>query len=67
MGYIVYRVLTGAEPFMICEVCQTENATVHLTQIISGKMQKIDLCEKCAKEKGVADPAGFSLADMNCA
>jgi protein arginine kinase activator len=49
---------------MICEVCQSENATVHLTQIISGKMQKIDLCEKCAKEKGVADPAGFSLADM---
>jgi protein arginine kinase activator len=49
---------------MICEVCQQENATVHLTQIISGKMQKIDLCEKCAKEKGVADPAGFSLADM---
>src|SRR5476651_1102120 len=49
---------------MICEICQTENATVHLTQIISGKMQKIDLCEKCAKEKGVADPTGFSLADM---
>jgi protein arginine kinase activator len=49
---------------MTCEVCQNENATVHLTQIINGKMQKIDLCEKCAKEKGVADPAGFSLADM---
>src|SRR5271156_1136755 len=49
---------------MICEVCHQENATVHLTQIISGKMQKIDLCEKCAKEKGDADPAGFSLADM---
>jgi protein arginine kinase activator len=49
---------------MTCEVCQQETATVHLTQIISGKMQKIDLCEKCAKEKGVADPAGFSLADM---
>jgi protein arginine kinase activator len=49
---------------MLCEVCKGEEATVHLTQIISGKMQKIDLCEKCAKEKGVADPAGFSLADM---
>ena len=49
---------------MICEVCQSENATVHLTQIISGKMQKIDLCEKCAKERGVADPAVFSLADI---
>jgi protein arginine kinase activator len=49
---------------MLCEVCKSEEATVHLTQIIGGKMQKIDLCEKCAKEKGVADPAGFSLADM---
>jgi protein arginine kinase activator len=27
-------------------------------------MQKVDLCEECAKEKGVDDPAGFSLADM---
>jgi protein arginine kinase activator len=49
---------------MICEYCKNADATVHLTQIISGKMQKVDLCEKCAKEQGVADPAGFSLADM---
>jgi protein arginine kinase activator len=49
---------------MKCEACQSADATVHLTQIISGHMQKVDLCEKCAKEKGVADPAGFSLADM---
>jgi protein arginine kinase activator len=48
---------------MKCQFC-TEIATVHLTQIVGGKMQKIDLCEKCAKEKGVADPTGFSLADM---
>ena len=48
---------------MKCQFC-TETATVHLTQIVAGKMEKIDLCERCAKEKGVADPAGFSLADM---
>ncbi len=48
---------------MKCQFCH-EPATVHLTQIVGGKMQKIDLCEKCAKEKGVADPTGFSLADM---
>ena len=48
---------------MKCQFCN-ETATVHLTQIVAGKMQKIDLCERCAKEKGVADPAGFSLADM---
>ena len=28
------------------------------------KMQKVDLCEECAKTKGVNDPTGFSLADL---
>ena len=37
---------------------------MHLTQILGEKMQKVDLCEDCAKEKGVNDPAGFSLADL---
>ncbi|MGH7979679.1 MAG: UvrB/UvrC motif-containing protein, partial [Limisphaerales bacterium] len=39
-------------------------ATVHLTQIVGEKMQKLDLCEECAKAKGVNDPAGFALADL---
>ena len=37
---------------------------MHLTQIVGDKMQKVDLCEECAKTKGVNDPAGFSLADL---
>lgn len=37
---------------------------MHLTQIAGDKMQKVDLCEECAKEKGVNDPAAFSLADL---
>jgi len=49
---------------MLCGLCKQKNATVHLTQIAGDKMQKVDLCEDCAKEKGVDDPAGFSLADM---
>lgn len=27
-------------------------------------MQKVDLCEECAKQKGVNDPTSFALADM---
>ena len=27
-------------------------------------MQKLDLCEECAKAKGVNDPGGFALADL---
>ena len=39
-------------------------ATVHLTQIVENKMQKIDLCDTCSKEKGLTDPTAFSLADL---
>ena len=49
---------------MFCSICKEKEATVHLTQISGDKMQKVDLCEECAKTKGVNDPAGFSLADL---
>jgi protein arginine kinase activator len=49
---------------MLCDVCKTQNASVFLTQIVEGKMQKVNMCEGCSKEKGVADPTGFALADM---
>ena len=49
---------------MLCCICKEKEATVHLTQIQGDKMQKVDLCEECAKHKGVNDPAGFSLADL---
>src|SRR6195952_4858624 len=49
---------------MNCDVCKTNQASVFLTQIVDGKMQKVNLCEACSKEKGVDDPTGFSLADL---
>jgi protein arginine kinase activator len=49
---------------MICDVCKNHQATVFLTQIVDGKMQKVNLCEACSKEKGVTDPTGFALADL---
>jgi protein arginine kinase activator len=49
---------------MLCCVCKEREAKVHLTQIVQDKMQKVDLCEECASQKGVNDPAGFSLADL---
>jgi len=48
---------------MKCDLCD-KKATVFLTQIVNGKMQKVNLCETCAKEKGVTDPTGFALADL---
>ena len=49
---------------MLCDICNNNEATVHLTQMVEGETKKIDLCESCSKEKGVDDPAGFSLADL---
>ncbi len=48
---------------MLCCVCKEKEAKVHLTQIVGDKMQKVDLCEDCAKQKGMNDP-GASLADL---
>ena len=48
---------------MKCDVCKEAEATVHLTQIVGGAMHKMDLCEPCAKVKGVSDPA-VSLVDL---
>ena len=49
---------------MLCDVCKMNDAAVFLTQIVDGKMQKVNLCEGCSKEKGVQDPTGFALADL---
>jgi protein arginine kinase activator len=49
---------------MLCQLCKQKDATVHLTQIVEDEMKKLDLCESCAKQKGVNDPTGFSLAEL---
>ena len=49
---------------MTCDVCKSNPATVFLTQIVSGQMKKINLCEACSKEKGVMDPTSFALTDL---
>jgi protein arginine kinase activator len=48
----------------LCEVCHKKKATVHYTEIIKNKMVKINLCENCAKEKGVDIYSKFSIADL---
>lgn len=49
---------------MQCERCQTEEATVHLTQVVSGEVKKVHLCAACAEASGIDfhDPA--TLAEL---
>jgi len=46
-----------------CSHCQ-KPATIHLTQIINNQIKKLDFCESCPHQKGVTDPAGFSLTEL---
>jgi protein arginine kinase activator len=48
---------------MKCQIC-SKPAKVHLTHILNNKIQKVDLCDECAKAKGVTDATGFGLADL---
>jgi protein arginine kinase activator len=48
---------------MKCDFCDKKD-TVFLTQLVEGQMKKVCLCDHCAKERGVTDPTGFSLADL---
>jgi protein arginine kinase activator len=45
-------------------ICKQKEAKVHLTKIVGDKMQKVDLCEECARSKGVDDPTGFSFEEL---
>jgi protein arginine kinase activator len=48
---------------MKCDFC-AKKSTVFLTQLVEGQVKKVCLCDECAKERGVTDPTGFSLADL---
>jgi len=52
---------------MLCQDCQKEEPTVHLTQIINNKKVVLDLCKSCAETRGFQSPfenTAFPLADI---
>lgn len=49
---------------MICPFCHDNEATIHYTEVINGKITKVDICEKCAKIKGIDVSLPFSFSDV---
>ena len=47
-----------------CEICKEREATVHLTQVIDGKVKKMHLCEQCAAKSGFDVNAPLSITDI---
>ena len=49
---------------MLCQRCKKQQATVHLTEIVSNEKHERHLCEDCAREEGVALKAQINLQDV---
>lgn len=48
----------------LCENCKKNIATVHLTEIKSGKREELHICEECAKELKVPHKQPVSVNDL---
>lgn len=49
---------------MLCDICQKNPATVHLTEIIDDQMTELHLCEECARQKSAQMEQQFGLSDL---
>lgn len=52
---------------MTCDQCGSDDAVVHLTQIVNNQMSTFHLCEKCAAAKGLdtaPEAVNFPLSDF---
>ncbi len=49
---------------MQCEVCQSREATIHLTEISEGVRTEMHLCEQCAQEQGVGVKSYIPLNEL---
>ncbi|RLD12157.1 MAG: hypothetical protein DRI44_01645 [Chlamydiae bacterium] len=49
---------------MICPFCNKNEATIHFTEVINGKMEETHMCEECAMKKGIETNLPFSFGDI---
>ena len=49
---------------MQCQICQKNEATIHLTEISNGARTEMHLCEHCAQEEGIAVKSQISLNEL---
>jgi len=49
---------------MKCERCHKKEATIHLTQVIDGNVNKLNLCQDCAQDSGIDLNSPISITDV---
>ncbi|MGF1677753.1 MAG: hypothetical protein ACFCUX_01015 [Candidatus Methylacidiphilales bacterium] len=49
---------------MKCHCCQSESATLFLSQVVQGTLIKLDLCAACARRLEVSDVQGIVVEEL---
>ena len=49
---------------MQCQICQNNDATIHLTEITSGKRTEMHLCEQCAAEQNITIKSHIPINEL---
>ena len=49
---------------MQCQICQKNEATIHLTEIVEGLRSEMHICERCAQEQGIAVKSQIPLNEL---
>ncbi|MCM8824059.1 MAG: UvrB/UvrC motif-containing protein [Candidatus Omnitrophica bacterium] len=49
---------------MLCDICHKKIATVHLTEIVEGKVMELHICQDCAKNKAEELKQQLNISDF---
>lgn len=49
---------------MQCQICNKNDATIHLTEIADGMRAEMHICERCAQEQGIAVKSQIPLNEL---
>ncbi len=47
-------------PSLVCEICKSQPAQLHITRIVNNQVYAIHVCAGCAEEKGLSNPIVLS-------
>ncbi len=49
---------------MTCDLCSTNEATVHLTEVINDQTRELHLCKSCMQKKGITSTQDLGLTGL---
>ena len=49
---------------MKCDICRENEATIHLTEVVNEQVNKLHICESCARHKSEEMQSHFGLTDL---